>query len=45
MDKDKMKAIENLIHVFAHEFPRRNHIIVVDLEERRIDSPAASSQI
>jgi hypothetical protein len=31
MDENKQKAIENLIDVFANEFPRRNHIILVDM--------------
>ena len=31
MDTDKIQAIENLIRVFARDFPRRNHIIIVDM--------------
>ncbi len=35
MDKDKIEAIENLIRVFSCEFPRRNHIILVDMTTGR----------
>jgi hypothetical protein len=31
MDTDKKKAIEKLIEVFAREFPRRNHVILIDM--------------
>ncbi len=31
MDTEKKKAIDNLIQLFAREFPRRNHVILVDM--------------
>jgi hypothetical protein len=31
MEPEKEKAIEKLIDVFARDFPRRNHIIIVDM--------------
>ena len=31
MDTDKKKAIDNLIQLFAREFPRWNHVILVDM--------------
>ena len=31
MDKEKIEAIEHLIRVFSREFPRRNHVILVDM--------------
>ena len=31
MDTDKKRAIENLIKAFPKEFPRRNHLILIDM--------------
>jgi len=31
MESEKQKVIQMLIEVFAKDFPRRNHIIVVDM--------------
>jgi hypothetical protein len=31
MDSEKKNAIESLIQVFGKEFPRRNHVILVDM--------------
>ena len=31
MDEEKRRVIEKLIDVFTREFPRRNHVILVDM--------------
>ena len=31
MDTEKKNAIDRLIQVFGREFPRRNHVILVDM--------------
>jgi hypothetical protein len=46
LDKEKTEAIENLINVFAREFPRRNHAIQVDMSngEYRVDEVLAQGK-
>ena len=31
MESEREKAIQKLIDIFARDFPRRNHIILVDM--------------
>jgi hypothetical protein len=46
LDKEKTEAIENLIGVFAREFPRRNHIILEDKSDGhyRVDEVQAQGK-
>jgi hypothetical protein len=46
LDKEKTEVIENLIRVFAREFPRRNHTIQVDMSngDYRVDEVLAQEK-